>query len=238
MEQVAASALKSGRLGAVLRVWRRGGWPGVAWRLRARLGWLGLPAPRRLPRPELIEITRPREGFTAGIHLPAAPAPLVSVVVPALDHVEYTLLCLAALARRPSAASFEVIVVDDGSTDDSARLLPTVPNLVYLRNETTLGFVRSVNRAARTARGRFLFLLNNDTQVQPGWLDELVAAFDESRRGDRRVEARRSLRPSAGGGRRAARRRDRRARRAQRRPAARPSTTSPARSTTARGPAS
>ena len=122
---------------------------------------------------------RSRESFAAEISLPAAGEPLVSVLVPALDHVEYTLCCLAAMCRPPPTASFEVVAVDDGSTDDSPRLLPLVPNLVYLRNETTQGFVRSINQAAHAARGRFLLLLNNDTQVQPGWLDELLAAFDD-----------------------------------------------------------
>jgi GT2 family glycosyltransferase len=184
MEGVASAAPKNNRLGAIRRVWRQEGWPGVVWRLRKRLWWLGLPpfvARRpRLPRPKLLEATgRSRESFAAEIPLPAVEEPLVSVIVPALDHIEYTLLCFAAMCRHPPAASFEVVVVDDGSADDSPRLLRLVPNLVYLRNEVPQGFVPSVNRAARVARGRFLLLLNNDTQVQPGWLDELVAAFDD-----------------------------------------------------------
>jgi GT2 family glycosyltransferase len=173
-----------GPIGAIPRVLREEGWPGVASRVRNRLRWLGLPPPAARPvprrRPELVEIGgRPRESFAAAISFPAASEPLVSVLVPALDKVEYTLCCLAAMGRHPPAASFEVVVVDDGSTDETSRLLPLVPNIVYLRNESTQGFVRSVNRAARAARGRYLLLLNNDTQVQPGWLDELLAAFED-----------------------------------------------------------
>lgn len=168
-------------------MWRQEGWAGVAWRMRAHVWWLGLPpvaeGPAPLRPPELIEITAPREAFARGIALPAAEEPLVSVIVPALDHADYTLCCLAAMARNPPEVGFEALVVDDGSTDDTPRLLPLVPNLVYLRNDATQGFVRSVNRAARAARGRFLLLLNNDTQVQPGWLDALVAAFDDPRVG-------------------------------------------------------
>jgi GT2 family glycosyltransferase len=173
-----------GRLARIRRVFRQEGWPGVAWRLRARLGWLGLSAPAaRLPplrRPDLVTIgAGPLEAFAAGISLPAAPEPLVSVLVPALDHVERTLRCLAAMSRHPPAASFEVVAVDDGATGDTPRLLPLVPNLVCLRSEVRQGFARSVNRAARAARGRFLLLLDDDAQVQPGWLDELVAAFED-----------------------------------------------------------
>ena len=169
--------MRSGASGA-----RRVGpaWPGGSG--RGFGGWVSdlcRSAPS-LRRPELLEIAgRSRESFAAEISLPAAEAPLVSVLVPALDHVEYTLCCLAAMCRHPPAASFEVVAIDAGSTDDSPRLLTLLSNLVYLRNETTQGFVRSINQAAHAARGRFLLLLNNDTQVQPGWLDELVAAFDD-----------------------------------------------------------
>jgi GT2 family glycosyltransferase len=184
MEQAAASAPPRSLLRQALRVWRREGWAGVSWRIQARLWWLGLePAPSRRPpleRPELIRIAgRPLASLAAEIALPPAHEPQVSVIVPALDHAEYTLCCLASLVRHAPRASFEVIVVDDGSGDDTPRLLPQVRHLVYLRNEKTLGFVRSVNRALQAARGRFVLLLNNDTQVQPGWLDELLAAFDD-----------------------------------------------------------
>ena len=183
MEEAASGVPRQGLLATLQRVWRQEGWPGVAWRIRARLWWLALPpVGERLPplrRPELIKITGPREAFARGIALPAVEEPLVTVIVPALDHVDYTLCCLAAMASHPPRATFEVVLIDDGSTDDSPRLLPLLPNLVYLRNEATQGFVRSVNRAARAARGRLLLLLNNDTQVQPGWLDALVYAFDD-----------------------------------------------------------
>ena len=182
MGAVGSRTPTSERLGRIRRVWREEGWPGVAWRLRVRLHWwLGLPAAaERLPRPELVEVSgRSRDAFARAIAFAAVEEPVVSVIVPVLDQVDYTLCCLAAMGRHPPKASFEVVVVDDGSTDDTARLLPLVPNLVYLRNEITQGFVRSVNRGAGAARGRFLLLLNNDTQVQAGWLDELVAAFDD-----------------------------------------------------------
>lgn len=171
------------RLDTILRIWRQQGWTGVVRRVRARLAWhdpFGPSPARRLRRPDLIELDgRSPESFAAELRFPAVAEPVVSIVIPALDKLAYTLCCLSALSRHALAASFEVIVVDDGSTDGSPELLPRVPNLVYVRNDATLGFVRSINRGARAARGRFLMLLNNDTQVQPGWLDELVAAFGD-----------------------------------------------------------
>lgn len=181
MEQVSES---SHPLASFRRVWRQEGWLGVARRIRARLWWLGLePSASRLRPPEaptMIEIGEtPLEGFARSISLPMVADPAVSVIVPVLDQVEHTLCCLASMGRHRPATPFEVVLVDDGSRDDASRLLRSVPNLVLVRNETTLGFVRSVNRGAAAARGRLLLLLNNDTQVRPGWLDGLVAAFED-----------------------------------------------------------
>ncbi len=112
------------------------------------------------------------------LHLPEAAQPDVTVVIPARNQFAYTHRCLDSIVLNLPDASLEVIVVDDGSTDETvyAALLLS-GGFRLLRNGSNLGFVASVNAAAAAARGRFLMLLNNDTLVQPGWLDELVATF-------------------------------------------------------------
>lgn len=116
-------------------------------------------APERLPLPA-VEST-----------------PTASVIVPVYNQLDYTLRCLDSLARLGGAVDFEVIVADDGSTDGTEAALKDYPGLRYIRNPENLGFLRSVNRAASFARGRYLVLLNNDTVVHPGWLDELIGTF-------------------------------------------------------------
>ena len=124
-------------------------------------------------RPALLELREPFSPFA----LPAITVPAVSIVVPVFNNYRFTFNCLAALQRQCSARPFEVIVVDDCSTDETPERLPAFENLRVVRNQENLGFVRSCNAGAAKARGDFLVFLNNDTQVQPGWLDALIETF-------------------------------------------------------------
>ncbi len=111
------------------------------------------------------------------IVFPQCASPVVSIIVPVYGEADYTLHCLSAICATPSRASYEVIVVDDCSPDHTPELLALVTGIRLVRNETNLGFLRSCNRAAREARGDYLVLLNNDTEVLSGWLDALVKTF-------------------------------------------------------------
>ena len=74
--------------------------------------------------------------------------------------------------------AYEVIVVDDHSTDDTHEIIGRIPGLVYLRGETNAGFIASCNRGAAAARGKYLVFLNNDTTVTEGWLSALRETFE------------------------------------------------------------
>jgi GT2 family glycosyltransferase len=101
--------------------------------------------------------------------------PEVSIVLPVYGQVGFTLACIDALVMHRSRHSFEILVGDDASPDATATALAVQINGVrHIRHSANLGFVRNCNATATLARGRFVVLLNNDTQVLPGWLDELV----------------------------------------------------------------
>ncbi len=109
--------------------------------------------------------------------LPKAENPAVSIIVPVYGQIDYTLNCLRSLVKLTSNISFEVIVVDDCSLDDTQDKLANIEGLHYIVNEANLGFIRSCNKASKQARGEFLVFLNNDTEVLPGWLDALIGTF-------------------------------------------------------------
>lgn len=113
------------------------------------------------------------------IELPTWPQPQVSIVIPVYNKIAYTLACLASLAQHAASATFEVIVVDDCSSDDTAERLADVDGLTLVRNAQNLGFVGSCNAGAAAARGEFVLFLNNDTVVTPGWLEALLRCFAE-----------------------------------------------------------
>lgn len=112
-----------------------------------------------------------------GLAFDAPQDPRVSILVASHGHFEQTRRCLASIRDAGAAVAFEVILVEDASGDVEMDRFAHVPGLVYRRNATNLGFLRSVNAALPLVRGEYLHLLNNDTLVAPGWLDGLLRTF-------------------------------------------------------------
>lgn len=107
---------------------------------------------------------------------------LVSVVIVNWNRCALLESCLRSLARE-QGAPFEIIVVDNGSTDGSRELVRTFmggPQAVRLiENPDNRGFCEANNQGIAAARGEFIALLNNDAEVEPMWLAHLLAAFGE-----------------------------------------------------------
>ena len=111
------------------------------------------------------------------------PAPLCSVVIPTYNGRALLERCLESIARhRPSdpALSIEVIVADDASTDGTAQWLAHAhPDVRVVQLEQNGGFCAAANAGIAAARGRFIQLLNNDTEVTAGWIEAGLEPFSD-----------------------------------------------------------
>ncbi len=111
--------------------------------------------------------------------------PIVSIIIPTFNRLDMTRRCLESLAKHRSKLNVEIIVVDNASTDGTVEFLKGEAETGRLRaivNPENRGFSKACNQGARAAVGRDLLFLNNDTEVQAGWLEPLVETLDADER--------------------------------------------------------
>jgi GT2 family glycosyltransferase/2-polyprenyl-3-methyl-5-hydroxy-6-metoxy-1,4-benzoquinol methylase len=115
----------------------------------------------------------------------AAPArkesPRASVIVLTYNQLEYTRECVKSVLDH-TPQPFELIFVDNGSTDGTPDYLRTIPGAKVVLNKENLGFAAGNNQGLALASGRYIVLLNNDAIVTEGWLDGLLAPMDRDPR--------------------------------------------------------
>jgi GT2 family glycosyltransferase len=107
------------------------------------------------------------------VAFPRVERPDVSIVMLTLNKVEYTYDSLESLLARADVP-YELIVVDNGSTDETLDLLSRLQNVTVLRNDSNRGFGPACNQGAARARGEHLLFLNNDAELAPGCLSALL----------------------------------------------------------------
>jgi GT2 family glycosyltransferase len=100
--------------------------------------------------------------------------PTASIVIVADGRWDETFRCLRAVQQGAAGIAHEVIVVDDGTQDETRLALPRLHGVTTLRGEAPVGFVRAANAGASVARGRFIAFLHADAEPHPGWLEPLV----------------------------------------------------------------
>jgi GT2 family glycosyltransferase len=103
-----------------------------------------------------------------------------SIVIPVYNRAGVTRRCLDTILDEPPEAPFEIVVVDDGSTDSTQELLAGYGRRIkVVTHATNQGYATACNNGAAAAAGDFLIFLNNDTLPLPGWLDALVDYAEE-----------------------------------------------------------
>ena len=131
-----------------------------------------------------IATMRPRQAKTrinrkiGPLFFPSGDNPTVSIVIPVYNKVLYTMNCLNSILEHTQNISYEVIVVDDNSRDETQKRLSRVKDISVIRSERNRGFVESCNAGAAAARGKYVLFLNNDTTVTSNWLSALLSTFE------------------------------------------------------------
>ena len=114
-----------------------------------------------------------------------SPLGLASIIVPCFNPVESTRQCMAAImrfTRRPR----ELIVVDDGSADETSAYLASMRDdaavrVTVITNTTNRGVPAAINQGLKAARGEYFVLVSNDVVVTDSWLDQLIALANMGR---------------------------------------------------------
>jgi GT2 family glycosyltransferase len=117
---------------------------------------------------------------TRAVRFPDYASVKASIVIPIHDQRDATMTCLRAVAANTTGVPYEVILVDDASGPELVDALGHVRGARVVRNESNQGFLHSANRGIATARGEYVVLLNNDTEVLPGWLSAMVQLADSA----------------------------------------------------------
>ena len=129
--------------------------------------------PYAAAQPKLLEAQRHHLAELKGRTKKASYA--CSIIIPVWNNLALTTQCLTALAEVTQDVSYEVIVVDNHSTDRTPDFLGQLGGDVkIITNDDNLGFAKACNQGARAAQGEFLVFLNNDTIPLKGWLSALV----------------------------------------------------------------
>lgn len=97
----------------------------------------------------------------------------VSIIIVTYNQIKYTLECIESI-RRFTNVSYEIIVVDNSSIDDTKKEIEKQDDIVLICNDTNRGFPAAVNQGITSAQGKYVLLINNDVVVTEGWLEKLL----------------------------------------------------------------
>ncbi|NLG17397.1 MAG: glycosyltransferase family 2 protein [Fibrobacter sp.] len=99
----------------------------------------------------------------------------LSIIIVSFNVRDYLLACVASIKKNTAGIAYEIIIVDNNSSDNSAdAVIEAYPDVKLIRNTGNPGFARANNQAFEMSRGEFLLLLNPDTEVKPGAIERVL----------------------------------------------------------------
>lgn len=100
--------------------------------------------------------------------------PLVSILIPGYGNVHHTIKCLTSIYIHYPKSSIEIIVSDDASNDPELIFIKKIKNIKFFEMKRNIGWLKHVNYLSAYAKGKYIYLLNNDTQIHHHTIDSLV----------------------------------------------------------------
>lgn len=104
--------------------------------------------------------------------------PLVSVIIPVYNAEKTIASCLTSIFNQ-SFANFEIITVNDGSTDQGAKILGEYENKITIINQKNQGAAAARNAGVKIAQGKYIIFVDSDTQLEPTMLEKMVDTLEK-----------------------------------------------------------
>lgn len=114
------------------------------------------------------------------LRLPDTNSPRISIALVFYQQAHLSYLCLQSLLKFADI-DYELIIVDNNSTDKTTQLLDRIVNAKIIRNTENLGFVKAVNQAGEAASAEYILLLNNDALIEKNTLSNALQIIDEDK---------------------------------------------------------
>lgn len=126
--------------------------------------------------------TSMNEDIPKNISFKTVENPKVSIIIPVYNQYSLTMKCLRSIKENTKLESYEIILIDDCSTDETLNIEKWVENIIIFHNGQNKGFLKNCNFAVNYAKGDYIYLLNNDTQLLPLAVDNLVDVLEKDER--------------------------------------------------------
>ncbi|MCK4518552.1 MAG: glycosyltransferase family 2 protein [Candidatus Omnitrophica bacterium] len=108
--------------------------------------------------------------------------PIVSIIIVNYNGKDLTLNCLRSIYEKLKGVEYEVILVDNASSDDSVEVIEkSYPQVSIIKNDDNLGFSKANNQGIKIAKRDYVLLLNNDTLLQGGNFNEFIPYMEANR---------------------------------------------------------